>query len=217
MDLGTPKFARRTVAALIATLLVAGCAKDKAKEEAPAPAANPAEAPAMPAALEEKPGAAEAELLVLNAKVTHIDKKKRIVTLKYEDGRTAKVKCGPEVRNFPQIRVGDDVTAEFLESMELFVTGPGVAPDAETTTVAERAPKGAKPAMTAAKSTELIATVEDINYDTREVTLKGPQGKLFKVKAGSEVKRLNEVHKGDSVVARYTEAMSIKVTTPKKK
>lgn len=216
MDLGTPKFARRTVAALIATLLVAGCAKDKAKEEVPAPAASATEAPATPAALEEKPGAAEAELLVLNAKVTHVDKKKRVVTLKYEDGRTAKVKCGPEVRNFPQIRVGDDVTAEFMESMELFVTGPGVKPEAETTTVAERAPKGAKPGMVAAKSTELSATVEAINYDTREVTLKGPEGKLFKVKAGPEIKRLNEVHQGDTVVARYTEAVSIKVSTPKK-
>lgn len=217
MDFGTQEYGQRTIAILIAGLLLTGCAHDKAGTQAQvqAPAGTAAEVTDTPAAA-EKPGAAEAELLVLNAKVKAIDKKKRIVTLEYESGEIAKVKCGPEVRNFPQIRVGDDVTAEFLQSMELFVTAPGGEPTADTATLVERAPKGAKPGVTAAKSTELSATVESIDYDSRQVTLKGPEGKLFKVKAGPEVKRLNEVHKGDTVVARYTEALTIRVTTPKK-
>jgi hypothetical protein len=33
------------------------------------------------------------------------------------------VKVGSEARNFAQIRVGDQVKAAFLETVELFVTG----------------------------------------------------------------------------------------------
>lgn len=162
-----------------------------------------------------KPGGAEGELVVVTAKVKAIDKKNRIVTLKSPDGKESKVKCGPEVRNFPQIRVGDDVTAEFLETVELFVTAPQGKPSANQSKAVERAPLGSKPGIVAVETVEVSATVEAIDYTTREVKLKGSEGKTMRVKAGPEVKRLNEVKKGDTVVARLTQAVSIKVTAPK--
>jgi hypothetical protein len=79
----------------------------------------------------------------------------------------------------------------------------------------QRAPLGAKPEATAVDVVQMTATVEDINYDTRMVKLRGPDGDLRTVKAGPEVKRLNEVKRGDTVVARLTEAVSIRVTAPK--
>lgn len=66
--------------------------------------------------VEDRPGGLEGELVVSTAKVKAIDKKNRVVTLKSPDGKMAKVKCGPEVRNFAQIRIGDDVTTTFLET-----------------------------------------------------------------------------------------------------
>lgn len=204
--------------ALVAGSLLIGCAH---QSPAPAPAADPAPAaqlapaPAAPAA-EDKPGGIEGELVVVTAKVKAIDKKHRVVTLKYPDGKQAKVKCGPEVRNFAQIRVGDDVTAEFLETIELFVTAPEDKPEPGGATVVERAPKGAKPGMATVETVEVAATVKAIDYDSRMVTLERSDGKLLKVKAGPEIKRLNEVKTGDAVVARYTEAMSITVTSPQK-
>jgi hypothetical protein len=60
------------------------------------------------------------------------------------------------------------------------------------------------------------ATVVDIDYQTRIVTLKGPEGRFIKVTAGPEVKRLTEVNVGDSVVARFTQAVSIEVSKPLK-
>ena len=146
-----------------------------------------------------------------------IDKKNRVVTLKYTDGKEARVKCGPEVRNFAQIRVGDDVTAKFLESVELFVTGPEDKPAAERATEVKRAPLGSKPGFSAIDAVEVKASVDAIDYQTREVRLKGPEGKIMKVIAGPEVKRLNEVKQGDTVVARLTRAVSIEVTKPDKK
>ena len=61
------------------------------------------------------------------------------------------------------------------------------------------------------------STVQSIDYQTRDVTLLGPEGKTFKLKAGPEIKRLNEVKQGDTVVARLTQAVSITVSTPGQK
>ncbi len=206
---------------LVAASLLSGCSSSGSRD-------NPAQSQeAEPPVLTEqdqavgvqrgdRPGGLEGELVVVSAKVKTIDKKKRVVTLISSDGKVAKVKCGPEVRNFARIHVGDDVRTSFLETVELFVTG-GEKPAAERATEVGRAPLGGKPGFTAIDTAEVIATVVGIDYQTRYVTLKGPEGKVIKVKAGPEVKRLNEVRKGDSVVARLTRAVSIEVTKPAKK
>ncbi|MFZ4701361.1 MAG: hypothetical protein ACOYMG_15025, partial [Candidatus Methylumidiphilus sp.] len=64
---------------------------------------------------------------------------------------------------------------------------------------------------------EVTATVQSIDYKTRDVTLLGPEGKTFKLKAGPEIKRLNDVKQGDTVLARLTKAASITVSKPVKK
>lgn len=202
--------------ALISTSLLFGCTSQTAKDQpAESTAAAPSTSQSEVATADDRPGAMEGELMVVTAKVKAIDKKQRIVTLKFPDGKITKIKCGPEVRNFPQIRIGDDVTAKFLESTELFVTGEE-KPTTERSTDVKRAPLGSKPGFAAVDSIEVKASVEAINYQTRDVILKGPEGKILKIKAGPEVKRLNEVHKGDTVVARLTRAVSIQVTTPDK-
>lgn len=208
-------------AALLTSAALLGCAASSTKPVASqAASAAPAEVSAagakqMVETAVDRPGRAEGELVVVTATVKAIDKKNRLVTLKYPDGKEVKVKCGPEVRNFPQIRVGDDVTAEFLTTAELFVTAPEGEPAANASQAVKRAPLGGKPGMVAVETVEVTAMVDAIDYTTREVKLRGPEGKIIKVKAGPEVKRLNEVKRGDMVVARLTEAVSIRVTSPK--
>ena len=199
--------------ALLAGSLLIGCASQSKEPVAQAPAAPAAQAPAA----QDRPGGAEAGLVVVTATVKAIDKKNRVVTLKFPDGREAKVKCGPEVRNFAQIRVGDEVKAEFVELVELFIADSPEKPAAEKTSEVARAPLGSKPGFSAIKSVEVRATVQAINYKTREVTLKGPEGNLQKVKVGPEVKRLAEIKQGDTVVARLTKAATITVTAPANK
>jgi hypothetical protein len=211
---------------LAAGSLVSGCASRGAGSAAQAAAAAaPAQAAAAVAptavtdttaapAAADRPGVVEGELTVVTAKVKAIDSKNRVVTLVYPDGRTAKIKCGPEVRNFAQIRVGDSVTAQFLESVEIFVSAEKVTPASGTASAVERAPEGGKPGITEVQSVEVTAVVESIDYKTRMVKLRGPEGKTKTVKAGPAVKRLDEVKQGDTVVVRYTEALSVKVTAP---
>jgi hypothetical protein len=203
--------------ALITASLLSGCSSSGNKDSARSLEAEPPtlaaqdQAPATQA--QDRPGGIEGDLVVITATVKAIDKKNRMVTLQSSDGKVAKVKCGPEVRNFAQIHVGDKVKTSLLETVELFVTGSN-EPTAERVTEVSRAPLGSKPGFAAVDAVEVKASVVAINYQTREVTLKGPEGKIIKVKAGPEVKRLNEVNVGDSVVARLTRAVSIEVSKP---
>ncbi len=203
--------------AWVTASLLSGCSSSGSKASAQSLEAGP---PAMVAQdqtsttqAQARPGGIKGELVVITATVKAIDKKNRVVTLQSPEGKVAKVKCGPEVRNFAQIHVGDEVKTSLLETVELFVTG-SKEPAAERVTQVGRAPLGSKPGFAAVDAVEVKATVVAINYWTREVMLKGPEGNIIKVKAGREIKRLNEVKKGDTVVARLTRAVSIEVTKP---
>ena len=204
--------------ALVTASLLSGCSSSGSKDLSSQATAteSPASVTQYQAATTQedgRPGGIEGELVTVTAKVKAIDKKNRVVTLESPDGKESKVKCGPEVRNFAQIRVGDEVKSAFLETVELFVTGQD-EPSADRVTEVARAPQGSKPGFAAVDAVEVKASVVAIDYQTREVTLKGPEGKVIKVKAGPEVKRLNEVKTGDTVVARLTRAVSIEVSKP---
>ena len=207
------------VTALVTASLLSGCSSSGSKDSARSLEAEPPtlvaqeQAPATQTQTQDRPGGLEGELVVITATVKTIDKKNRVVTLQSPDGKVAKVKCGPEVRNFAQIRVGDVVKTSLLETVELFVTDND-EPAAERVTEVGRAPLGNKPGFAAIDAVEVKATVVAIDYQTRKVTLKGPEGKVIKVTAGPQVKRLTEVNVGDSVVARLTRAVSIEVSKP---
>ena len=205
------------VIALVTASLLSGCSSSGSKDSARSLEAEPptlvAQEQAPATQTQDRPGGLEGELVVITATVKAIDKKNRVVTLQSPDGKVAKVKCGPEVRNFAHIRVGDVVKTSLLETVELFVTGND-EPAAERVTEVGRAPLGNKPGFAAIDAVEVKATVVAIDYQTRKVTLKGPEGKVIKVTAGSQVKRLTEVNVGDSVVARLTRAVSIEVSKP---
>jgi Cu/Ag efflux protein CusF len=61
------------------------------------------------------------------------------------------------------------------------------------------------------------ATVEAINYGTRELTVKGPEGKYVTFIASPEVKRFDTLKVGDTIVAKYYENLVIRVKLPGEK
>jgi len=61
------------------------------------------------------------------------------------------------------------------------------------------------------EAVSITATIEKIDPKTREITLKGPKGGLTTLIAGDEVKRFNELKKGDQVTFDYTEGVAIDV------
>jgi len=60
----------------------------------------------------------------------------------------------------------------------------------------------------------MYATIQAINLETREVTLKGQQGNVFTLVADPEIKRLNEFAVGDDIVLDYSISMAAEIRTP---
>jgi hypothetical protein len=157
-------------------------------------------------------GATVTELYTAKAVVAAVDKSTRAVTLTTPDGRKTSFKAGDEVRNFDQIAVGDRVTAEVWEVLSIHLVGKGSASDSEAdaAVAAGRAPKGAKPGGFLVASTEEFATVIAVDPESRQGTLKFPDGKWRSLQVGPNVD-LTNVKPGDKVSIRHTEGAVITV------
>lgn len=175
---------------------------------APAGAQAPAQAPAA------KPGRVEVQAVKIAATVEAVDQAKRTVTVKGPGGRSVTLKVDPSAKNFDQIKVGDKVAAEYVEATAVYVRKAGGPPIAGEVATVELAPKGKKPAGIVTDTVELTARVENINYDLRLVTLRGPGGNAVTLKVGPRVENLKQVKVGDELVVRHTEALAIAVTAP---
>ena len=180
--------------ALLSTLLLA-CAQNAAK-------------------VADKPGITASEVVKISATVEAIDHASRQVTLRGPQGKLVTLDVSEAARNLDQVEVGDTVEAEYYESVALFVQAADGKPGAEVTTEVARAPLGDKPGMGMADTVTLTATITAIDYDTRMITLQGPEGKTVTTRVDESAKRFNEVKRGDQVVVRITRAIAIMVREP---
>ena len=87
--------------------------------------------------------------------------------------------------------------------LSLFLT-TGVA-------VADKHTEMERPALYASQSSMVSATVESIDHETRDVTLKLADGDTVSFVAGEEARNLAQVSVGDILNAQYTEELSIQV------
>ena len=71
-----------------------------------------------------------------------------------------------------------------------------------------------KPGGKASELVVVTATVEKIDMTTREVTLKGKDGRLETIKVGPEARNLGQLKVGDKVTFKYYQALAIQVTPP---
>jgi Cu/Ag efflux protein CusF len=164
----------------------------------------------------DQPGAIVGQKVVEKLIVDSINYKERTAELRDSQGSLHFFKAGPEVRNFNQVKKGDEVITEHTESVAVLVDKPAGAPAAGGEQAFKRAPLGAKPGMEATQVIEVTALVEKIDYKTRMITLKGPEGKVVTTKVDPSVKRLNEIKKGDMIYMQFTEELAIRVETPQK-
>jgi hypothetical protein len=65
--------------------------------------------------------------------------------------------------------------------------------------------------VTVAEAVQVTASVEAIDKAKRLITLKGPEGDVFVVQAGPEVKNFDQIKVGDVVAARYVEALTLQL------
>jgi len=154
----------------------------------------------------------------MKATVQKIDYDKREITLKGPKGNSAKFAVSEDVKNFPQIKKGDEVTIGYYESGALALGKPGesLTPTSRTEALVT-SPQGEKPGGVAVAVADITATVEDVDREKREVTLKGPEGNVVKVKVDPSVGDLTRIKKGDKITASRTAALAISVEAPESK
>jgi Cu/Ag efflux protein CusF len=151
------------------------------------------------------------ETNVVTATVEDIDMEKREVTLKNDEGKKVKLKVRDNVR-LEKVKKGDKITAGYYKSAAIALNKAGETPAESGQKEAIVTSKtGDKPGGMAVKTTQVTATVEEVDYPKREVKLKDSEGNTVELKVDDRVKNLEQVKKGDQIVARYTEAFAVSV------
>jgi Cu/Ag efflux protein CusF len=177
---------------------------------------TPPEAPQSSSSVAYQPGVAggiSVDTYKETATVTAIDRNNRKVTLLASDGSKSVVKCGPEVANFAQIEIGDQVKASITEQLVVFVRNPGEVANDGAAAAVVLAPIGAKPGGVIAGTEEITAKVQAIDLKHRKAKLLFPDGttKTFKVRPDVD---MTQHRVGDEVVFRATESVAVSVEKP---
>jgi hypothetical protein len=160
--------------------------------------------------VEGTPGGAIVSAYELTASVIGINKHSRQLTLLSSDGIKQSVKVGPEAVNFDQIHIGDTLKITATQELVVQMAGPGESADDGAVAVVALAPKGAKPGGVLAETTQVTATVTDIDTQNRTATLRFEDGSTRKVPVRSDVD-LGKRKAGEKVVISITEAIALKV------
>jgi hypothetical protein len=151
-----------------------------------------------------------ANVVEVTASVQAIDKANRTVTIKGPRGHVETVVAGPEVKNFDQIKVGDNVVLRYVEALSLELKKGGKAPVARTdSAMGATAKPGEKPAAGVGRQIHVTANVVAVDAATQTVSLKGPKRTVDLHVGDPEQFKLVKV--GDQVEATYTEAVALSV------
>ena len=157
------------------------------------------------------------DVIEARATVTAVNPARREVSLKEPDGTELVIGVTEAVRNFDQIKPGDEVVVSYTEAVAWQVKpaskgAPGVSTDS-TTTVAK---PGEKPSADVKDSITLTATITAIDIAKGTATITGPGGDSTTVKA-RDLANLKKVKVGDLVDITYSEAVAISVQPVTKK
>jgi hypothetical protein len=179
----------------------------------------------VPAAEEKQPSAGapmsreDALLVSITASVEDVNYTNREVTLKGPLGNEVTLVADPSIKRFNEIKIGDQITADYYVS----VAGEVRKPTSEEKEhpimlldAAGKAPPGTSPAAGGLRRFKVVTTIEGLDRPTQTITVKGPRGHYLTARV-ADPSRLTKVHIGDNVVVTYTEAVAISLEKAEKK
>ncbi len=117
-------------------------------------------------------------LETVTAQVEAIDHKTRMVTLKNADGESVTIKVGEEIRNLPQVQVGDTVSVSYYTALAAQIKPKGSTQSSEVQydVGGARAAPGLRPGMMAADAITVDVRIESVDLKTNTVRFTGPSG-----------------------------------------
>ena len=177
----------------------------------------PVRADEPPAAtLEASPGSGAAvEITRISGTLAALDTETREVTLDLGEGKTMSFIAGPEVRNFPQLEVGDLVEIEHGRALVLELRkGSTEAPWRVDDDRTVGAAPGEKPAGAVGKVVRALVKVVALHPERGSITVQGPRN-IVELRIPDPA-ALAGIAVGDRIEATYVETGAISVTAPAK-
>lgn len=147
----------------------------------------------------------------LEATVTAIDHSRREVSLVSAHGEKFDVEAGPEVINFPQIRVGDPLTVTLKETLVVRMAKPGEKLDEIAYQTAELARIGSKPGSRVTETEQHVATVTAIDAAKRTATLQFADGSSGKFEVRPDID-LSQRRVGEKVLMQSTTTLAVSMS-----
>jgi hypothetical protein len=156
------------------------------------------------------------DVVEASATIEAIDPANRLLSLRGPGG-AATIQAGPEVKNFDQIRVGDEVKVTYTAALGAAITKSKATPTTTYDAAAVAAPIGAKPAGAVGQSVTTTVQIESVDTSFDAVTFKRPDGfvRTIAVSSPEGKKFIRTLKKGDMVDVTYTEALAISVVPAK--
>jgi len=148
----------------------------------------------------------------LSGKVSAIDRARRLATEQGDDGRTISMFFGPNMSNFDNLKVGDQVAARYSEAVSLAIAKGGGS-EIRTKIEADSgkaAPPGGKPGLSAVERTTIVANIVNIDRELGIPTLKGIDSTPVDIRV-MDKQALAQFKPDDQVVIGYAHAAAILV------
>ena len=172
---------------------------------------SPAGAQTKAAVVGTAPGmAAAAQTVSITATITVVDKKTRDITLNGPQGNEVTFTAGPDVKNFDNLKVGDQVKADYTEALTLELKkGGGLVVQRTDKAAVAGAKPGELPAGAGGRQVTIVADVVAVDAAKQTIALKGPQRTVeLRIPNPEQFKKIS---KGDQVEATFTQAVAIAV------
>ena len=151
-----------------------------------------------------------AQAVKASALVTAVNVAQRSLSLKVASGQSFDVTVGDQVKNFEQIKVGDEVNVVYVRALAMEVKKGGGVRERSDSDDAKRAKPGEKPAGVVSRKVNIVADVINVNVKAKTITLKGPSGNIVELDVKNP-DHFKVVKKGDQIEVEYVEALAISV------
>ena len=147
------------------------------------------------------------------ATVESVDMNTRMVILRAADGSKESFVVSPEVRNLPQVRVGDKVTATYQEAIAVRMAPVGSAAPNMGIITADRAALGQMPAGAINSALTGRVTVVSAAPDGSTVTFIGPDGATHTAEVRDPKMQafVQQLRPGNQVDIDYTSKLAVRV------
>ena len=165
-------------------------------------------------------GMNSATLIEATATVTAVDMERHLVTIQGPQGNSAVIQVTDQVKNLPQVKIGDVVDIQYYRSAiaELVKVDKNTTLDTTVSGAKMTRPEGDKPGGAIGLQVKRRAEVMFVDPIQKFITFLSPDRGLRKISLENSPELqhyLKELKKGDIVEVTYTEAMAISLEPAK--